>query len=134
MKKGTSKFGFAPMHYQSNLGNVLVASASRKSISCDKVHALADYCRHYLMNFFESAAEDEAMERATAVQSRSGERMTHICNKHKQRVLDEISQEKWQQYLSLWKAEKKTNAAFLKTDGGDTSETVLDVLNSAMST
>lgn len=122
---GTGNFGWAPMQHQNNVGNVLVAAASRKAKSRDVVHAFSDYCRHYLTDLFQDAAEAEAEDRTLA--DHDG------LNKYKQGVLDETTNKRWQQWFSLWQSEKTKNSAFLEDAGGDTSETALESLKTAMS-
>lgn len=91
MTKNTAPFGFAPALFQSNVGTQLVASTAKTPLSTREVHAFCDFCQHHLAEFFEEYSDlgGDAAARPGGV-------------KPSVRVLDQITREKYTEFLSSW--------------------------------
>jgi hypothetical protein len=97
-QKGVSRsFGVARMPWKKNVGTQLIASATRKDLSVDTVEAFSDFCQWHLGPFFLRYGADCQDAAATVHPSA--------------RVMVEITNAKWTDHLSLWKAEKEEAAA-----------------------
>jgi hypothetical protein len=103
---GSSSFGWAPMLFQSNVGTQLVArvanrknllaGASNKHLSVETVQAFGDFCQWHLAPYMQKYGE-EGGDDAAAPDS----------VKPSAHVLSQITNVKWTEYLSQWKAEKE---------------------------
>jgi hypothetical protein len=80
------------------IGTHLVARADGKPLKAETVDAMADFCRFHLEPYFlrcEKSCDDEDLSET------SPRRL-----EHRQKVMDEITPEKWSQYLAQWKVEQ----------------------------
>lgn len=94
-------FGWAPMRYQNDVGTQLIARADRESLNCEIVETFGSFCHWHLVERIQKCWESEE---ADGIEDDGP-------NKHRRKVLDEITPEKWTEYQSQWKAEKAEVAA-----------------------
>jgi hypothetical protein len=100
LSKNDSSFGFAPMLFQNDVGTQLVASTTKVPLSAEIVEAFGDFCQWHLTPYFQKYSEDGGDAAAPANSA-----------KPSRQVLTQITNAKWTEYLSQWKAEKKDAAA-----------------------
>ena len=91
MQKKIAPFGFAPQLFQNNVGTQLVASAAKTPMSGKEVHAFCDFCQQHLAEYFEEYSDrgGDAAAPAGGVEP-------------SKRVLDQITQAKYNEFLSKW--------------------------------
>ena len=85
------------------IGTHLVARADGKPLETETVDAMADFCRFHLGPYFwrcEESCDDEDLSET------SPRRL-----EHRQKVMGEITPERWSQYLAQWKVEQTERSA-----------------------
>ena len=97
LSKHSSLFGFAPMLLQNDVGTQLVASTTKTPLSAEIVEAFGDFCQWHLTPYFEQYCQNAKTAEAPVGGIKQ--------------VLDQITNAKWTEYLSQWKAERKDAAA-----------------------
>ncbi|KAK3714284.1 hypothetical protein LTR37_007870 [Vermiconidia calcicola] len=85
--KGTLGFGWAPVSWQNSVGNVLIVRRDRQPLKVDTVVAFAAYCQHHLGEYLEQVGDAAAENDESRVRQ------------YKQRTVNEITPEKWANYL-----------------------------------
>jgi hypothetical protein len=95
-----SSFGCAPERFQDNVGTQLVASATKKQLSVETVQAFGDFCQWHTEPYFQWY-DEQGGDAAAAADG----------TKPSVRVLGQITNVKWTEYFSQWKAEKEDAAA-----------------------
>jgi hypothetical protein len=96
------KFGWAVKGWPGDAGTQLVASGTMQHISVDRVAAFGDFCQWHLSPYFQKYSDGGGDAKAAAGSI-----------KPSQQVLNEMTEEKWTEYLSQWNAEKDDAAAAL---------------------
>jgi len=98
--KNNASFGWAPMRFQNDVGTQLVASTTKDPLSAEIVEAFGDFCQWHLTPYFQKYGEEGGDAAAPAGSV-----------KPSMQALAEITNVKWAEYLSQWKAEKEDAAA-----------------------
>jgi hypothetical protein len=98
-------FGLPDMRFNLDVGTHLVARADSQPLTGETVDAMVDFCRYHLMPYFQRCAESGDFEDLDEMSPRRIE--------HRQKVMEQITPEKWKTYLTQWKAEQidKSEAA-----------------------
>lgn len=95
-----ARFGSVTTSYSGDAGTQLVASGHLQHLSIDDVAALGDFCQWHIGAYFQKYKAEGGDQGAAAGSI-----------KPSQRVLDEMTKEKWAEYLAQWKAEQEDVAA-----------------------
>ena len=85
--KGSLGWGFAPITWQNDVGNVLIARADRKPLDLETAEAFADLCFNKLQPTFENALEEGYSS------PKKGKRARRA-------VVDSITPARWQKFLA----------------------------------
>jgi hypothetical protein len=98
--KNSAVFSMPPMRHQDNVGTQLVACITKRPLVVEAVQIFGDFCQWHLTPYFQKYSE-EGGDTAAAVGSL----------KLSVRVLDQITNNKWHEYMTQWRAEKQDAAA-----------------------
>jgi hypothetical protein len=96
------QFGWAVKGWPGDAGTQLVASGTMQHLSVECVAALGDFCQWHLSPYLQRYQDEGGDAKAAAG-----------TIKPSQRVLNEINEEKWTEFLAQWNAEKEDVAAAL---------------------
>jgi hypothetical protein len=91
-------FGLPHMRFNLDVGTHLVARHNGQPLTGETVDAMVDFCRYHLGPYFQRCAESGDFEDLHEMSPRRIE--------HRQKVMEQITPEKWKMYLSQWKAEQ----------------------------
>lgn len=105
-------FGYPHKLLLLDVGTHIVAKTSGEPLDCGIVEAMVDFYRFHLPPFFQRCAESEDFEdeeddvdpRLEDMVEKSPSRPSRL--ELRQKVMDEITPQKWKTYLDQWKAEK----------------------------
>jgi hypothetical protein len=116
----TPSFGYPHKLLLLDVSTHIVARTSGQPLDCEIVDAMVDFCRFHLPPYFQRCWESEDFEDEDeepdeyfeSLKATSSSRM-----EHRQKVMDQITPQKWKTYFSQWKAEKAEKAT--KEAGGE---------------
>jgi hypothetical protein len=98
--KDSAVFGMAPMRYQDNVGIQLVACSTKFPLVVEVAQMFGDFCQWHLTPYFQKYSEEGGDTAATV-----GSLKPSV------RVLSQITNSKWHDYMTQWRAEKQDAAA-----------------------
>lgn len=91
-------FSWAPMRYNLDFGMHLVARLDGRPLTGEMVDAMADFCRFHLSPYFQKCEE--------ACDSEDLDEMSPRRSELRQKVMEQITPEKWSTYFAQWKTEQ----------------------------